>query len=411
MKHTISFLIAIVFTVSSYSQKIIQWRGEDRTGIYDETGLLKKWPEKGPELLWHIESLPKGYSSVAISDNKMYLTGIKGKQDIAIAMDMKGKILWEKAYGRAWDRSYSDSRATPTIEGNRLYVSSGLGDISCLNTKNGDIIWSIKASEKYEGDCGYFGISESLLIVDNKVIYSPGGNETAVVAFDKITGKEIWKSKTLNDKTGYASPLLINRGGKKLIVNAFSDNIFAVNADNGDILWKYDFAKLASKRKNSTNTPLYHNGELFVTSGYDRKCVMLSISEDGNSVKEKWTSDALDVHHGGVVHINNHIYGANWKNNSTGNWVCLDWNTGEVKYETKWQNKGSIISADGMMYCYEEKRGHIALVKPNPEKFDIVSFFKVPYGKGPHWAHPVIFNKVLYIRHANALMAYDISDN
>ena len=138
---------------------------------------------------------------------------------------------------------------------------------------------------------------------------------------------------------------------------------------------------------------------------------MLNLSEDGQSVDIAWISSVLDVHHGGVVKIGNHIYGSNWIDNRMGNWVCLDWETGEVKYETEWINKGSVIAAEGNLYCYEEKTGNIALVKATPEKFDIISSFKVPLGTGPHWSHPLIKDGVLYIRHMDALMAYDIKAN
>jgi hypothetical protein len=110
-----------------------------------------------------------------------------------------------------------------------------------------------------------------------------------------------------------------------------------------------------------------------------------------------------------LVKKGNYIYGSNWQNNGSGNWACLDWNTGKIMYETKWYNKGAIISADGMLYCYEEKTGNLAIVNPTPEKFDIVSSFKIPFGTGPHWAHPVIHDKILYVRHGDALMAYSIA--
>ncbi|NJK85777.1 MAG: hypothetical protein HC906_07205 [Bacteroidales bacterium] len=138
---------------------------------------------------------------------------------------------------------------------------------------------------------------------------------------------------------------------------------------------------------------------------------MFKLSEDGLNIELKWTSPVLDVHHGGSVLIDGYIYGSNWINNGTGNWCCLDWNTGETKYEKTWKCKGSVISADSMLYCYEERTGYIALVKPTPEDFALVSSFKIPAGTGPHWAHPVINDGILYVRHGNSLMAYNIRKN
>ena len=413
MKHLLLTILVLINTQLIIGQEIIEWRGPGRTGVYNETGLLKEWPENGPKLLWAAENLHKGYSSVVIANNSIYTTGSNGTEDVLICLDMAGKLKWQVPYGRSWDGSYTESRCTPTIENERIYVSSGLGDIACINANSGDIIWSVKASEKFSGTYGRWGLAESLLILGDKVFFTPGGNITTMVAFNKLTGKLIWQSESLKDEPSYVSPLLIDRNGKKIIVTVTAKYIIGVLPDDGKILWKFDFGSLIDEggRNNHTNTPLYENGKIFVTSGYNHKCVMLNLSEDGQSVDIAWISPVLDVHHGGVVKIGNHIYGSNWIDNRMGNWVCLDWETGEVKYETEWINKGSVISAEGNLYCYEEKTGNIALVKATPEKFDVISSFKVPLGTGPHWSHPLIKDGVLYIRHMDALMAYDIKAN
>jgi len=135
---------------------------------------------------------------------------------------------------------------------------------------------------------------------------------------------------------------------------------------------------------------------------------MYELSEDGNQVQTKWTQPTLDVHHGGFVVVDGYIYGSNWLNNKKGNWVCLDWKTGKVMYENKWKNKGSVIAAEGMLYCYEEHKGNLALVRATPEKFDVVSSFQIKMGSKQHWAHPAISDGRLYVRHGEALMVYDI---
>ncbi|MBI9068154.1 MAG: PQQ-binding-like beta-propeller repeat protein [Salinivirgaceae bacterium] len=393
------------------SQEFSEWRGSGRTGVYsNEKNLLKEWPAEGPKLLWVNESIPKGYASVAIANQMIYTTGTQNSNDVVIAFDMQGMQKWQTAYGRCWDSSYDQSRSTPSVENDRLYVSSGLGDVACLNALSGEIIWQVKANEKFDGTAGRFGISESLLIVGDKVIYTPGGEKTTMVALNKITGKTVWQSESLNDNQSYASPLLIDHNGKKIITQFTENYFFGVDPDTGNILWKFKFGdyKPEKARNNQTNTPLYNKGEIFLTSGYDHQSVMLKLADDGNSVSVKWVDSVLDVHHGGMVLVDGHIYGANWIHNRMGNWACLNWETGKVTFNTEWENKGSIISADGMLYCYEEKHGNIALVSVNPEKFEVISSFKVPYGDGQHWGHLVINNGILYVRHENALMAYDI---
>lgn len=405
----------IVFIAISYSniaaQEINEWRGKGRTGVYNETGLQKKWAEKGPELLWSVDSIPKGYSSVTIANNFIYTTGIKDSSDILIALNNKGDILWQTEYGRAWDNSYNESRCTPTIQNNYIYVSSGLGDIACIDATSGKIKWQLKASEKFEGTFGRWGISESLLLVDDKVIYTPGGDTTTIVALNKETGETVWRSESLKDSPSYTSPLLIEIDSKKQIVTSTQNYIIGMDPDNGKIEWNFDFGKYAGgkwKSNNQTNTPLYHNGRIFVSSGYDHHCVMLELSDNASSVSLAWVDSTLDIHHGGAVKVGDFIYGANWEHNRMGRWVCLNWESGEVMYEKEWENKGSIISAEGMLYIYEEKNGNIALVKADPNDFEIISSFKVPLGNGPYWAHPVIDNGTLYIRNNEALMAYNI---
>jgi len=405
-------ILLISFT-SIIGQEINEWRGKGRTGVYTETGLLKEWPAEGPELLWSSDTIPVGYSSVTIADNHIYTTGRNDSVDVLVCLDNTGKIIWQTPYGRAWDNSFNESRCTPTIENGLAYVSSGLGDIACIDIKTGNIIWETNASERYNGTYGKWGIAESLLLVDDKVFYTPGGDSTTMVAFDKETGKAIWQSESLGDEPSYTSPLLINHNGRSLIVNSTSIYIIGVDPRNGKIYWKFDFGQYAGgdwKANIQANTPLYFNGGIFVSNGYDHSCVMLDLSDDASDISLRWVDSTLDIHHGGAVRIDNYIYGANWLHNRMGNWVCINWDNGEVMFEEEWENKGSIISAEGMLYCYDEKNGNIALVEANPEKFDIISSFEVPIGRGPYWAHPVIKNGILYVRNQEAVMAFDIKE-
>ena len=406
-------IISFAFNLDGFCQVTSEWRGLGRTGVYNETGLLKKWPENGPELLWSVQDLPKGNSSVAIGNNMLYLTGTKDTMEVLMAFDMKGKKLWETTGGRAWTASFPESRCTPTIDGNKIYVTTGKLDAACIDALSGKILWAIKVNDKFDGVYGSWGKAESPIVLDNKVFFTPGGTKTTMVALDKLTGETIWASESLNDRSSYVSPILIERGGKQQIVGVTEKFVIGINPGDGKILWKFNYAELASPNTRyqiQANTPLYWNGGIYMSQGYNQPSVMLDLSEDGTSVKLRWSENVLDTHHGGNLRLGSYIYGSNWENNAKGKWVCLGWNTGQTIYETEWINKGQIISADGMLYCYEEKTGNIALVKSSPEKFDIVSSFKVPLGSGVHWSHPVINKGILYIRHMDAFMAYNISE-
>lgn len=405
-----SIFFLILLNPDAYCQTFSEWRGEGRTGLYNETGLLRKWPEKGPEMLWSVTGLPKGHSSVTIGDRKLYITGTTGSQEVLIAFDRNGKKLWETAYGMAWEGSYPESRSTPTLEDDRIYVTSGMLDAACINALTGQLIWSVKVSDQFEGKPGMWGRAESPVVFENKVYFTPGGNKTTMVALDKMTGKTIWQSESLKEEARFVSPLMIDRNGNNILVGMTEHFVLGFSAKDGKILWKFNYGAFATKNENEhTNTPLFWDGSIFVCSGYDHRSVMLKLSEDGSSVSLLWSEDSLDSHHGGVVRFGPYIYGSNWLNNSKGNWVCLDWYTGKKMWETSWKNKGQIIAADNMLYCYEERSGTLALVRATPEKFDIISSFTIPLGSGPHWSHPVISNGILYIRHMDALMAFDIN--
>ncbi|HEX7494480.1 MAG TPA: PQQ-binding-like beta-propeller repeat protein [Bacteroidales bacterium] len=412
-------VVIILSSVSISFSQFSGWRGPGRTGIYNETGLMKSWPEKGPSMIWINEELPSGFSSVSFGSNTIYITGNTGNNganDILVALNMDGKILWQTEMGRAWTGSNPESRATPTVEGNRVYTCSGIGDLASIDATTGKVIWSYKASEMNKGTYGAWGIAESLLIDDNKIYFSPGGPETMTIAINKATGDVVWKSASLGDKPGYVSPILINYAGKKMIVNVSLGHVYGVDASNGEILWKVSHGQkggpdMSGRDLIKCTTPLYKDGMVYVTGGYNTGGMMVKIADDGKSAKVAWTDSILDNHHGGVVLINGYIYGSNWLNNNDGNWCCIEWNTGKKKYEEHWKCKGSIISDEGLLYLYDERSGYVGLVKANPEKFELISSFKITKGSGPYWAHPVIHNGKLYIRHGKALMVFNIKSD
>ena len=406
------FVIIILFDPIIVNAQIAQWRGTERNGIYPDKGLLEVWPANGPELILTVDGLGSGWSAPVTNGKVIYVTGKKDSLDYLTSVDYSGKINWQVPFGKAWTRSYTDTRCTPTVEGNKVYVLSGYGRLTCFDATNGKEIWKVEVDKEFDSKYDTYGVSEAILIVDNKVICSPIGTKSAVVAFDKNTGKLIWQSKSIVAKRGLASPVLFQYQNFRYILTQSSEDLLAVNPDNGDIVWTYKtYLKEREPSfggKTAPVTPTIKDNEIFLTKGYDYPAVMLQMAADGKSVKEKWMNKTLDNHHGGVVLVNGFIYGSNWLDNDKGNWVCLKWDTGEVMYEEPWINKGSIISADNKLYCYEEKSGTVGLVNPNPKKFEVVSSFKVNKGSGMYWAHPMINDGKLFIRHGAFLMVYKI---
>jgi len=405
-------LIGIVTSVQAQGQDA-QWRGADRDGKYKDTGLLKQWPEEGPDLLLKKEGLGNGFSTPVVYKDDIYISGRRDSVDVLTRLDINGEIKWETIYGKAWDKSFPETRSTPTIEDGRAYIMGGLGTIVCMDTGTGEIIWSVNTHEDYKGEFHRWGMAESLLLTEDAVISSPVGEMTAVVALNKEDGSLIWKTKSFGGARSYVSPMLTEHNSTRMILVTTSKDIMAVSPDNGEVFWSFDLVtdySYREGRRNNTNTPLFHNGEIFTTSGYDADGVMLKLSENGKSAEVKWHNGALDVHHGGLVLLDGYMYGANWVNNGAGNWVCQDWDTGKVMWEETWYNKGSIIYADGLLYIFEEKQGHVGLVEPSPEGFKLISSFLPDGGSGPWWAHMSIYDKKLFIRHGTVLFVYDISE-
>jgi outer membrane protein assembly factor BamB len=279
-----------------------------------------------------------------------------------------------------------------------------------FKSRTGEKLWQVDTLTKFEGKNIRWGMSGSPLIDGRKVYCTPGGKKGTIVALDKMTGRTIWATTGPDELSVYSSPILIERGGNRLLINMIQKSVICVNADNGKLIWRQPYV---TPSDTGGVTPTYKDGCVYVTSAVEREFtrggVMFELSADGTSVSEKWNDQTLDCGHGGVVLVDKYLYGSTFDGIPKGDWVCLDWDSGQVMYKATWNgNKGSIMYADGMLYCYDENTGDVALVKPSPKGFDIVSTFGVTEGDGQHWAHPAISNGRLYIRHGNALMAYDI---
>ncbi|MBN1996384.1 PQQ-like beta-propeller repeat protein [candidate division KSB1 bacterium] len=386
-----------------------QFRGPYRNGISNETNLLSQWPKNGPVQLWEYKKLGEGYSSASIAGGMVYTTGKVDSVEILFAFEIDGELKWKSVFGEPWNQSFPESRTTPTVDGDRVYVISGRGKVACFETPSGKQIWAEDVFEYYGGDFHRWGIAESPLIVDHKVVCTPGGTKATMVALDKLSGKTVWATKSLGQKANYCSPILVQHGKHQIIVTIIEKSLIGINAENGEILWRDDFEEYQEKPKDiNPVSPVYYKGTIYATSGYDDGGALYKLSDDGGQITRMWTDEILDTHHGGVVILDDHIYGSNWIGNNDGKWVCLDWKTGEVRYETQWHNKGPVISAAGNLYIYDEKSGHFGLAKATPKGLHVDCSFQITEGKGPHWAHPAISDGRLYIRHGKVLKVFDI---
>lgn len=389
-----------------------QWQGPNRDNTSNETGLLKQWPPEGPKMCWVSEGIGHGYASVAVAGGKIYTTGMIVDVGVLTCLDLNGKQCWQSEYGPEWKRSFPGSRCTPTVYQDNVYVISGTGQVACFRAIDGKKNWQVDVFGQFEGQYPNWGYAESLLVLNDKVIVTVGGKKALFAALNTKDGGVVWTTAANGDKSAFCSPVAFEWADKTVIVNMTSNHIMGIDLEDGSVLFNYPVSSYVSGgiRGQHPNSPIVHDGKIFISSGYDMGSIQLQLSDDGTSVQEVWRNPEFDNHHGGIILVDGFLYGANWQSNKQGNWVCVDWKTGEMMYEHQWYTKGSLTYADGMLYCYEESEGIVALVKATADGFNPISSFQISQGQKEHWPHPVVCGKRLYIRRGDALMAFDIAD-
>jgi len=382
-----------------------QFHGPNRDNISAEKGLLKKWPEKGPALLWTADGLGHGFSSVSIAAGIIYTAGNIEGDTVITALDLDGKILWRAKNGKAWTGSHPGTRSTPTIDGARLYHQSPLGNIVCLDAKTGKGIWEVNTIKMFQSKNSMWALAESLLIDGDRVISCPGGPQTCMAALDKKTGAVVWKAESTGELAGYGSPILVERQGLRIIITLTAKGMIGVNADTGQLQWHVKHESYADE---NVMIPIYHDGQVFVSTLRAGSVKWKINVKDGKaSVEELWRTQVLDNHHGGVVLVDGNLHGTSTIRNRN-LWVCLDWATGADKYMDKGVGKGSLTYADGLLYTLSIDRV-MGLVRAKASGYELISSFSIPEGgEGKSWPHPVVCGGRLYIRHSRFLYAYAV---
>ena len=379
------------------------FHGPNGDNISPDTGLLQEWPDAGPPLVWTAEGIGHGFSGVTIAGDLIYTDGNIDDKTTVTAIDMDGQVRWQSPIGKGWTGSHDGTRGTPTIDGNRVYHESPMGDVVCLDAKTGEKIWGVNILDEFDSKNIKWALAESVLIDGDRVICSPGGPKASVVALDKKTGQTVWTGGSTGDLAGYATPTIAECGGLRMILTMSAKALIGVNADNGDLLFRHEHI---TKYDVNALKPIYHDGRVFISSGYGSGSAMVKLDVQGGKVtaEEVWTFKELDNHHGGVMLLDGYLYGSS----ARGMWICLDWKTGEKMYGERGIGKGSVTFADGMLYMMNEKRG-VGLAKPTPAGHTVVSRFEIPAGgREPTWAHPVVCGGRLYLRHSDRLFAYDV---
>lgn len=402
MKHLLCLLTfcCMLIPADIFSQEVLEWRGADRRGIYNEKELRQSWPEGGPSLLWEFAEAGNGYSSPVITGNRIYLTGEIDTITYLFALDLAGKFIWKVPVGKEWTINYPGSRATPTVVDDLIYLTTGMGSVACMEAADGKLRWSLNMQRDMHAPGITFGYAEGLLVNGNTVYCTPGNADTNVVALDRFTGNIQWISKGLGEHTAYCSPLLIKLPTRNIMVTFTAHALLGIDTKDGTLLWSH---KQDSEGDVHVNTPWFEDGVIYYITGDGNGSVKLKLSDDGTSVTEVWRNKACDNTMGGFIKLGNYIYTASYEKRK---WYVQDATTGSLADSVQF-DKGATIFSDNMLYLYNE-RGQLGLFKPSGPKMELVSSFKITRGTKAHYAHPVICDGIMYVRHGSSLQAYNI---
>lgn len=393
----LSFLTYFLFLFTSLSFSIDL---SAETSLDTHIKLLDVWPKEGPKLAWEFEGIGNGYSSVAIKDESIFVTGELDSIGYLFAFNRNGELKWKKEYGKEWIKSYRGSRSVPTVVENHIYICSGLGEVLCLDIETAEVVWSINMVEDLKGKNNVYGYSMQLLI-DQDVIYClPGGSESNIAAINRFNGQIIWTSKGRGETAGYGDAIIVDLKETKLLVCFSEFELMGVNAETGELLW---YKELNLVGDIPCNKPIYEDGYLYYVAGPRNGSAKLKLLENGKSIEEQWTNVRFDTSFGGFVKYGDYLYGNLEWNRAFGS---INVQNGEINSDARIRS-GSIIEEDGLLYTYDQS-GFVSLVKPDQGKLELLSKFRITKGTNEHFTHPVIDNGQLFIRHGNALMVYNL---
>ena len=379
-----------------------QWRGPNRDGISQETGLLQEWPKAGPPQVWRIGGAGNGYSSFSSSGGRLYTLGARAGIEYVIALDRAtGKKVWETQNGRRFQNDRGDGpRSTPTVDGDRVYVLGGSGDLTALDAATGKKIWSINIVSKFGGVNPYWGYSESPLIVGDRILINTGGRRAGIVAVAKADGATLWQQHS--DGAGYSSPMLMRTGSLNQVIFFTENRTMAVDPRDGRLLWSYNKANNGTA---NIATPIVRGTRVFVSSDYGTGGALLDVRAAGNiaTANEIYFTRDMRNHHASSVLIGDHLYGF-----SSSILTALKFDTGVMAWRDRSVGKGSIAVADNRLYLYSED-GVVGLADVSPDAYRERGRVTLSQQSGlPTWSHPIITGGLLVIRDQDAVYAYNV---
>jgi outer membrane protein assembly factor BamB len=411
---TLALIIAAFIHVPSSSAGNIastptwpEFHGSGRKNISPDKGLLKKWPQGGPPLLWKYSQCGKGYSGVSIAEGMIFTAGDFGRQEMVIALDMNGRLLWNKPNGNAWRGPSPGSRATPTYNDGSVYHMNPGGRLAAYQAKSGKLLWAVDLKSKFDARFGIWAFAENVIVDGDKVLCMPGGPKGRVVALDKRTGKTLWVNIEIEHYAAYCSGIVVNQGGLRQLINMTQRSVFGLNVETGKLVWSAPFVPMSPQ---NALRPVFHNGYVFIACGHSSGGTLLKIDPASRTASTVWHRRDLDDCHSGTILINDKLYGCSCRVGGR-IFYCVDFLTGETVKLDQTLGKVGITYADGMIYALNHQ-GTMYLLAVTPDGFEIVSRFEIKRKPANSYlAHPVVCGRRLYIRCDQDLYAYDVRAN
>lgn len=403
-----------------------QFRGPRRDGICDETGLLQKWKDGEPGLIWTATNLGNGYSAPVFDRERLFITGDVGDDLVIFALNLQGKTIWETTNGASWKGPYPGSRSACAFSEGNIYHLNAHGRLACFNSNDGKEIWAMNILEKFDGKEITWGLSECVLVDEKYVYATAGGSRGLMVALNKTNGSVVWASPPLKlgetrlpehervaepagevDSASYSSPIMFSIGSKRYIVGCSMRHIFIIDASNGNLVCT---RPLPTRYQVIASMPVLIEDSIFFTAPDAGGGALYKIEPQSDYVilKKLWRTP-LDTCHGGIVLTKEGLCGSYYRGRT--GWALVSRQDGSVRFHLKEIPMGSILYADGRLYCLSQE-GDMTLIEPGPDSLKIISKFRLVEGRRTDvWAHPVIYKKRLYLRYHQTLYCYDIADN
>ena len=392
------------------------WRGPDWNDISLETGLMQQWPAAGPPQLWINQESGLGYAGIAVVGDRLFTLGLEGNQEFALCLEANtGEPIWRRDIGPKFENRWGDGpRSTPSVDADRVYFMTAAGHLACLKGDDGSELWNVQMRD-FGGMVPKWGYAESPLVDGDNVICTPGGPQGTILALNKATGKKVWQSeaftKLLEDgKTSrpatahYSSIRPADWNNERQYIQLTPLAVVGLSADDGSLLWRSEWLG----RVAVIPSPLFDDGKVYVTSGYNVGCKLIEIAADNQS-RDLWYNKVMQNNHGGVIKVGNYFYGSSAKS-----FVCQDCTSGEMKWSERQIKKGAVCYADGRFYHVQESDGKVLLIDADETSSKVKGeFVLTPQSSqrkpdGRIWVHPVIANGKLYLRDQELIYCYDI---